>query len=197
MKLPIKKLIIGTAFLMLTNAFAGPFGLNQGDSADTLAKKGNFKPSEEPYTYIARSLTNGHSGFDLYSVVVTPQQGLCKINALGKDIVTSVYGSELTSAFNRLEQQLSEKYGKAKRYDFLRQGSIWKEPEDWTMSLLKKERTLSSFWGEKNQLADSLMSISLEAKSLSNSKGYLLLSYEFNNFDDCWKVLSKKESANL
>ena len=44
-------------------------------------------------------------------MIVTPQQGLCKIFATGKTIESSVYGNEIKDHFNGLIRALTQKYG--------------------------------------------------------------------------------------
>jgi len=70
---------------------------------------------------------------------------LVKLAAIGKNVSTSVYGSELKDAFNEMEKSIIAGYGDSKRYDFLRSGSIWDEPKDFMMGLLKKKELLNRF----------------------------------------------------
>jgi hypothetical protein len=141
-------------------------------------KKGFFKAARVP---------KPHSAFESYTLAISPKQGLCKVVAIGVDIRTSVYGAELVSQFDAIEQMVTEKYGRAQRHDFLRSGSIWNEPRDWMMGLLKKERALTTFWTREEipALPPALGAIELEANALSSEKGYLILSFEFANFDVC------------
>jgi hypothetical protein len=72
--------------------------------------------------------------------------------------------------------------------DFLRSGSIWREPEDWMMGLTKKERTLATWWvalsrnGQNVSLPHQITGILLDTTGLGPSKGCLFLSYEFQGF---------------
>jgi len=92
------------------------------------------------YSYSTSSLPRSHPDFNLYTLRITPTHGLCSIVAMGRVINTSVYGTELINAFNNIESSLTSKYGTPKHLDYLLPGSIWHEPNDWMMSLLKKER---------------------------------------------------------
>ena len=188
------------AVFIAANAVAGPLGLNKGMTLEELKKQGAFSPVGQQYVYTSKTLASGHTDFDLYTVILTPEQGLCKIQASSKEIDTSSFGTELESKYRRLIDAMSEKYGPpGKNFDFLSAGSLWEEPQYWMMALLKKERTLSAFWSApvNNNLPDSIQSITIESYALSGSTGYIRLSYEFDNIDACIKVVKSKENSTL
>ena len=169
-----------------------PFGLSMGTSEKALravialdsvkGQRGVFSTAHLP-----KSLPE----FEEYTLVVSPKEGLCKVSAIGRNISTSVYGSEGKQVFDRIDEMVAEKYGRGKRFDFLRSGSIWNEPRDWMMGLLKKERVLVSFWDPKegSSLPPTISNIGLELIALSTEKAYVRLSFEFFNFDACSKEL--------
>ncbi len=101
-----------------------------------------------------------------------------KIHAVGKDVTTNGYGEEIKSAFKTICDALTTKYGPPKNGDFLKSGSIWNEPRDWTMGLLKKERELFAVWDWSNGSGG----ITLDSKAMSTEKGYVTLSYEFTGW---------------
>ena len=144
-------------------------------------------------------LKDGHPDFEFYSVVVTPEHGLCKLTLAGNDVATSTFGTELKNKFEDLLSALNGKYGPpSNSFDFLRAGSIWNEPRDWMMGLLRKERTLASFWGGRNTtLPDFLQSISITASALSTTKAFIRISYEFDNIDACMQTLKTKRNSKL
>jgi hypothetical protein len=72
---------------------------------------------------------------------------------IGKDIVTNGYGEEIQTAFREICDALSATYGTPQIADFLKTGSIWSEPREWTMGLLKKERELFALWNKDPRLA--------------------------------------------
>lgn len=177
---------------------AGPFGFwpgmakqqiidKLGQNAITEAKGDVLTVNDAPRPY---------SGFEEYVLVIDPKRGLVKIHAVGKDISTSVYGDELKRAFNSLEESIASGYGESKRYDFLRAGSIWDESKDYMIGLLKKERTLESFWpnNDSTKLKGQVTIIDLEAKALSQGKGYLVLDYEFVGLHEYNEEQKSKEN---
>ena len=92
-------------------------------SLEELRKQGDFTPSDQPFIYRTKTLLSGHPDFEFYSAIVTPEHGLCKITAVGKDINVNSFGSALTEKFNDLVGVLSSKYGSPfRKFDFLRAG---------------------------------------------------------------------------
>lgn len=69
----------------------------------------------------------------------------------------------------------------------VRPGSIWKEPEDWSMALSKKERTLAAWWEGHG--------VVLTAVGLDRESGGLHLSYESKDFEACLAELKKSERS--
>lgn len=91
-----------------------------------LQKQGPFTPAGQQFIYISKPLANGHPDFESYSVILTPEHGLCKPVAAGKNIDTNSYGTELEGKFKDLIDVMTRKYGApGKNYDLLRSDSIW------------------------------------------------------------------------
>ena len=196
----MRKITIAATLFTAFNTIAGPLGLDKGMTLDELKKQGAFASGNQQFVYTAKTIMNGHPDFEAYSVILTPEQGLCKIQAVGKDIETSGYGTELQGKFKDLIDALSSKYGApGDNWDFLHAGSIWKEPQYWMMGMIKKERTLSAGWSKpkKSNLPHSLESILVQVAALSSNKGYIRISYEFDNIDACMAVLQAKKNSSL
>ena len=193
----MKKSTLAIALLSVSAAAtAGPFGLEMGTPLAELNKQMRLTPGK-PALYSTTSVPKAHPDFDDYRLVVTPAHGLCKIIAFTKVISTSVYGTELVSKFSGIESALATKYGNSKRYDHLRNGSIWNEQRDWMMGLRKKERTLTSYWtNEGRELPDNVQAIELDAVAINTEQAMVKLVYEFKNSDQCvdW-IKSQKDSA--
>lgn len=189
------RLLILVAILVSHPVSAGPFGLNMGDSIETLQTLG-LEATSRPDVFRLKTVPNPHSKFGHYTAFATKEGGLCKIVAIAGPISTSVYGSELKSDFESLKDALNEKYGKGKGYDFLRAGSIWNEPKDWMMGLLKKERILTTYWANL-EFPDHIHAIALEADALRSDTGTVKLSYEFENFKECRDRSKAKENESL
>lgn len=158
----------------------GPFGLWMGMTADDF---GGSLDEIAPCKFRIPTVPKPHSAFELYVCQITPKLGLSWIKAVGKTIATSVYGVELKSEFESMEQKLATTYGKQKRFDSLMPESIWNEPRDWMQALLSKERNLMSEWSKDTTatLIDSLTSVALIAGVYDTSSGYIAIEYSFEN----------------
>lgn len=193
----MKYLLLCIALLTPVASYAGPFGLEMGMSIDDLKKKINLVQKDENI-YSASSVPNPHPDFTIYSFLATPSHGLCRIRAIGKAIETSAYGTELINEFNKLESVLNKKYGASMRLDLLNKGSIWNEPRDWMIGMLKKERTLASYWSEEQKaLPDNIGAIKLDSVAISNSNGFIVLDYDFTNIKACIKSQEAKGESAL
>jgi hypothetical protein len=191
-----KSIVLAALLSFAMSAHSAPLGLEMGTPLAQLNKVMKLK-LERPNLYSTPTVPNSHPDFDDYRLLVTPAHGLCKITAWSKTITTSIYGSELVSRFSSLEDALTTKYGSPKRYDFLRNGSIWNEPRDWMMGLNKKERVLAAFWdGEGREWPDKIQAIELEAVAVGTERAMIRLGYEFKNSSQCidW-IKSQKDSA--
>jgi hypothetical protein len=197
----MKTVLLMVAFSVLaTVAFAqqsnGPFGLHRGMTQQEVIQiigKDAIKETKGDIVRLIR-VPKPHSAFESYDLIFSPKDGLLKIIALGIDIRTNGFGEAVHQAFKEIRDAVSQSYGKPDiDLDYLKDGSIWKEPEDWTMGLLKDERTLACAW--KMALPNRNYGVVLEAKALSNAKGYLTLMYEFDGWNEYVDSLKKKAGA--
>lgn len=173
----------------------GPFGLYMG------MKVSDFKEGQlekiVPYVYKISIVPNPHSDFKYYLLMIGPKAGLCCIYASGKTINTSVYGTDLKTAFKEMQEGLTKVYGTPdSSYDFLESGSVWNESNDWMVSLFKKERFLSTFW-KGSSLKNNINYIRLEADVLSFSEGFISVKYEFTNFELFQKKMKILKNKSL
>jgi hypothetical protein len=114
-------------------------------------------------------------------------------------VETSTYGTELRQTFDDMEERLKAQYGKNKRLDYIRATSIWNEPRNFMHGLTKKDRVLWSMWKAKfgSMLGDNLGAVGIKAIALSNDKGVVQVSYEFENIKECTKELNAAEDDAL
>lgn len=196
----MKKLLVTVVAIIMTAtstfAMAGPFGLNMGMSIKQIDPQAK---EVAPGKYITTKVPKPHSSFEKYVVQVGKKNGLCWIKAIGKDIQTSSYGIELKSAFEEMNEKLTKAYGKGETTDLLMTGSIWNEPNDFMMALIKKERFLMTIWStEKGSKVDGeLKRLGLVASPGGRDKGYLSIEYSFTNEDACEKEIAAQEDSAL
>lgn len=184
--------------LLPAAAFAAQFGLSQGESLADISKVATLKKMK-PFVYSTPSLPDGNDSFNDYRLIITPDQGLCKVIAWTPDIESSVYGDAIKDKFAALYDALDKKYGMSKKLDALRPGSIWDDPQDWMMGLAKNERFLMAIWSSESgaSLPPDVEAIGLEAHGTSSSKALISLSYEFTNFDSCEAAIKAAENSSL
>jgi hypothetical protein len=188
--------ILAFALAVPSVGFAGPFGLEMGMKLSQLP--GKPEAISGGY-YKLTSVPKPHSSFEAYVVKLSPSTGVCWIKGIGVDIETSSYGIQLKSAFEEMRGKLDSAYGKSKLSDFLMPNSIWNEPNDWMMALIKKERLLAAQWGKEygSNLPSDLESIALMASPTGRSEGYLALEYSGHQKSKCDAELEAKEDDAL
>ena len=135
--------------------------------------------------------------FESYLLYITPDKGLVKIAALGKDIHTNSFGAEVHDEFMETRDAVAKLYGTPDTIDTLLQGSIWSEPQDWMMGLIKKERLLSAFWNLKPAPVNHITVIGLDGFGISTEKGYLKLAYEFEGWEAAVDAHKAKAAKNF
>ena len=170
----------------------GIFGLKKGMSINEIRTLdfGDIKQHpDNPDVYMINE-PKKPKDVTLVQLFVTPPNGLLKIGFIWS-IKTNVYGDGIRQKFDELHDILTKKYGKGKRYDYLKHDSIWDEPKDWMMGLLKEERRLVWFSDITDSNKQTLTGIALEAQAFSREKAALYLKYEFQGFSE---YMEKKEA---
>jgi hypothetical protein len=185
-----KRLISGT-----TSAAAdGAFGIAMGQSVDdlnaTAVEAGWYKTTSPP---------KPHRLFPEVVVQATPKQGVCFVKGVGENFNSDSFGSEVRSRMNTVAEQIALKYGQPTTTDFLMPGSIWNEPDDWMMGLLKGERFYTISWDSKGNTGSlrSLRSIALVVSATSSDTAWIGLEYYFKNEDNCDREIAQMEAASL
>ncbi len=177
----------------------GPFGLWKGMTYQQVKSIDNDVKEFGDNVYIITKVPKPHKEFEAYMVLIYKDNGLCKIVAMGLDTTTNGYGSQIKSIYTHIQESLTKKYGSCEEIDMLYPGSIWDEPDDWMMSLLKTERYLTSLWSidNGNTLSNSIKAIELDTHARNSSTGYLTLTYEFDNFHEVSAKLEAEEEDSF
>jgi hypothetical protein len=206
MRLPHAAIVLcSVAVVGYAQEATGPFGLHRGMAKDEVVKlvgKDAVKKTEgilgQPPSRAEKvellTVPRPHAAFESFTLMFSAKDGLLKIIAYGKDIRTNGFGEAVRTSFDELRDAVSQTYGKpGKSIDFVRTGSIWHEPEDFMMGLLKEERNLAVMWD--TALPNSIHAIVLEANALSRDKGYLTLTYEFQGWGEFVDEMKKKANT--
>jgi len=173
---------------------AAPFGLTQGMPKAGIA---NITQEIGPSIFRLSTVPKPHAAFEWYVVQAPPKTGLCWVKALGNTVSTSSYGSELEATFSDVRKQVDSQYGASRLYDFLKAGSLWNEPREWMMGLLKKERVLAASWSKEDgsSMKPTLRRIQLVVNAIDQSRGFITLEYEFDNFEACQAELKSSQQT--
>ena len=192
----MKKVVMFSILLLCSVVlFAGPFGLEMGWTKQDLIENDVEILLEEGNAFLVAPPAP-HSSFDTYLVDIDLDFGLYTIIAISDSISTSENGQQFLSEYNNIKKQLTTSYGEPTNdINRLSYGSIWDEPQDFMMSLLKKDRTIGCTWNlgeENNGMKIALMPI---AESLSS--GNLTLMYTSPKFDEIQARKDAKEASVL
>jgi hypothetical protein len=188
--------ILGIIFFNIAVfSFSGPFGFEMGMTLEEVAAACTEEPipMTEKNVYVVKPQKD-HPDFSVYTVSISENVGLYNIRAFNLDIPTSVYGTQLKTAFQSVLESLERVYGKGEVSDYLYRGSVWNEPRDWMRSLLKQERILLAVWkneGETN-LPDDIETIVIAATAIREDAGSLFINYVFVNAAAVAKVLQEE-----
>jgi hypothetical protein len=147
-----------------------------------------------------RTVPKPHEAFREYLLLFSDSDGLLKVLAFSGNIDTARDGTELRGHYDSLKDQLDASYGfPTTDVDRLKGGSLWNEPQDFMMGLLKHDRTLECFWlaSDKVAIKDSIAAIQLSAGALDDSTGFVTLGYEFSGWDAYADRLKAKEGSVL
>ena len=191
----MKKIIVLLLFAVCfpSQSFSeGIFGLKKGMSVDEIRTLdfGDIKQSSDNINVYSIYKPKKPKDVTQMQLLVTPEKGLLQIIFIWS-IQTNVYGDSVRQKFDELHDILTKKYGKGKKYDYLKHGSIWNRPQDWMMGLLKKDRRLiwvSDITGSNKQ---ALIRVSLNVTALRRETAFLDLRYEFQGFRE---YLNKKKA---
>ena len=180
-------------FITASSVFAGPFGLEMGMSLEYITKACNgTRPErlENDDRYLI-SPTKSHPDFEHYLVWVDETKGLYRVRAISTEVITSKYGTELKSFFHDMTERLSKAYGKPEIYDKINEDvlSVFKTEDQWMWTLHEGSRVLAAVWNKDSRrttMPDKLSYVDLYADTpkYSYTKGYLVLEYEFENYDE-------------
>ncbi len=188
-------------------AIAGPFGLTRGTTkAQVIQLVGKSAVVEDTpdalggTDLVISTAPKPYEEFEKYLLIISKSDGLLKVVAIGKDIDTSADGEQLRDHYTEVLNALSSTYSTpTNSYDNLKEGSIWSDPQDFMMGLLRQDRTLTSFWFASKDvpIKDDITAIKLSVGASSNSVGYITLGYEFLGFDAYADQLSAKAGSVL
>lgn len=188
---------IPTLILMLlfgNFAHAQGFGINIGATLEELEVV-----SDDGNGLYTVTVPKPHNEFDFYTVMITPETGVCRVSGYGKTHSNDRFGTSSRRAFDNLRLLLEEIYGTHHFADFLRDGSIWDDQNEWVMSFYQNERVYQAIWDEEEQsnLKSEIKRIYMDMNALNSGDSWVYLRYEYNNHDRCTELLKNSDSDGL
>ncbi|MDG5494533.1 hypothetical protein [Niveispirillum sp. BGYR6] len=191
-----KSLFLSFAFLitLTSSATAGPFGQEAGQQKNQI----NVIKEIAPFKYEIKPKKT-HSAFKLYIAYAHPSTGMCLISGIGLTKINDKYGTETRKVFEDLREQLSRVYGASGTYNIIEKDAIWKDDDEWMMSIYKNERTYEALWDKESHphLKDDIEEILLYISALNDSSGYVTVRYRFSNWDKCKTAIQNSQADAL
>lgn len=190
-----------TAKPQARKTYDGPFGLAMGIPVAELRDVYGFERDGEKLGYFEGQPPKPVSGMDRYFAVATKEQGVCKIGAKVIVEITNDFGDQIKAEADRVAELVQLKYGKyTEKVDYIQDDKHKGRSDFWTYDLKRQLNAYSYHWGGGKKgiaLPNNIKSIEVVSVATSLSEGYILVSYEFNNFSDCLAEIKKQNSSNL
>ena len=167
-----------------------PFGFHAGWSREQVVNaigKSHIKKEQGPAMIFDATPAGVTNGFDDFVIIIS-SKGLAKVMATVA-VPTNRSGEQVRDKYDGIRAALISKYSKPSNdWDFVHANALFSEPEDFTMSLVKGERTLTCDWA----LADGTL-ISLEVSGSSSQQADIYLKYEFHPEFDAFSADQEKQ----
>lgn len=197
---PGKALALFLAFYP-AQAFAQQFGLPMGATVEQVKAMGVkllFRGTG-PGTWKTDTLPYGNPQFDEYVLQFSKTSGLCSITAYINNKYDTPNGERIKSQYYSLKDSLTLRYGVGRSDENLSSGSIWREENEFMMSLHQNERRLDTDWFQLSLMQNKkdLQSLSLYGRALSPTTSYVAVMYFFRNIRDCVRESNVYRDSNL
>lgn len=176
--------------------YDGPFGLTMGVGIETLTKDFGFTSDNKEPLLFDGTPPKPSNLFTSYLILAGQKTGICRILALTESLEFNDSGDEIKSKADKIAEALSVKYGKAKNYDY---GNEYSKADLWALSADHGNAKYSHEWDKKTGQAfsEGLENISVDVVPQDFRSGFVMVSYDFDNFTECQKEKAELNSSNL
>ncbi len=173
--------------LFCQNLEAAAFGLRAGMGREEIEAMTGPLQEVSPSVFLATELPGGYPEIQTYSLFITPEHGLCRIQGTSEVIPSDGQGEPLRERFDRLMERLWEAHGYPEVIDRLTEGSDWSGEGEWMIALYERERILMTLWTQVQgaQLPEGVERVTLAARALKANEGFLALDYTLSNWTRC------------
>nr|WP_234706364.1 hypothetical protein [Sinorhizobium meliloti] len=185
-----------TVLLSAFAAWAGPFGIEQGQSKDSLRI---FHEPSHYGVYKLCTVPRRHPAFEVYSAEISETVGVCRVNAGSVMFTADRLGTKVRAKFDEIVRELEDIYGQGKDFKSLKEGSRWSEKRDWVMSVTENERTYRREWSVAygSRLKDGISRINLAVHGLGEDVSFIALEYAFENYTQCLSEKAQSTASAL
>jgi len=164
-----------------------PFGLQAGMALEQVEQQLGSVSAVGPFAYLGAAPEGSYEEVASLALIVTPDEGLCRIQATSEVIPTDAAGAEIRRSFGLLLERLWAEHGEPKVLDTLIPESLLGAKDQWMAALLAGDRVVLSLWNRErgSRLAEGLESVVLAARGLKEEQAYLSVEYVFYNWPGC------------
>lgn len=175
----------------IAGANDGPFGFSMGATPSVYG----CNPLNIAGMYECATAPKPHSSFETYVVQSSAETGICFVKGVGRNVTSNSYGTSIRAETDELAKQISVRYGEPQLFDDLLPGSIWDEPRDWLVSLVKKERRYTYKWESTPE--EHVNEIYLAALAIDDDTTYPVAEFYLANYQDCEASTKKGEASSF
>lgn len=176
------------------NTVDAPFGIGMGTDVSTLP--GCAAIAEHPGRYECSDVPRPHPDFKKYVVEAPPGVGACWIQSVSDPILESGYGFALRAFADRLSEEISLKYGSAKKLEFVMPKSVWSDSRYRLKAISVGDAMYAYTWPSlKKQPVAGVSNLNVSVRASGNDGGYLFLRLEFQNNAKCSEIEKKRRAS--
>lgn len=181
--------------------YDGPLGIKKGIPTSDLTSNLKFNPVKSNPSIFTGEAPKKLDVNAEYVAVATEKQGLCKFVAMIPITKVNSTGDQLKETADKMKDLMSMKYGDNPDKLVYFGQDVYRRNSQFFMMALKEESVAYSYSWEakkiKGGLPYDLDNIVINISADSMDSGYVKISYEFNNFDQCQKEMKQKSASNL
>jgi hypothetical protein len=196
----MKRAFLSALFLILVLSLPaqpldGPFGLRMGLTLEQIQAIDPDVSRKADNAYLVTVVPQPDPRFEFYTLAISPDSGLAKVVAVSKEITVDEYATELIAEFSDIQEEMSHTYGDYEESDWWISLVFWEDQEYFMYDLMDEEIEMISYWTRESgaELPEGIQALELEGYADSPESGYLLLSFEFDNFGEFLRQSKEEE----
>ncbi|WP_321300997.1 hypothetical protein [uncultured Sphaerochaeta sp.] len=159
---------------------AGPFGIEMGQSVDTL-KRNNLRLEllEGTSNFYIVVPKISHPVLEFVGVFIGEDGGVIQIVAQSSNFKDSGYGKSIRLAFTDIKNSIDSLLGPSVFIDWIESDSKLADPEDWLASIDYGDRYYFAIWADYTDasLPEDIGEITLLVDAYSRSEGFVRLEF--------------------